>query len=138
MTRPPLPHLLSFDTPGIHPLPAGGLTALVRAARAAGVRLHRIDLRTCRDKADLLKAIATGLAFPAWFGHNWDALADCLGDLSWHAARHLVVVFEHAESLIDAAPGDYLTALEIFAEAAAAQHADGRRLLLFAPLPPTP
>ncbi|WP_446686701.1 barstar family protein [Pseudofulvimonas gallinarii] len=27
--------------------------------------------------------MAAVFRFPEWFGDNWDALADCLADLSW-------------------------------------------------------
>jgi hypothetical protein len=35
------------------------------------------------DKQSLLQLIATMLRFPAYFGYNWDALDECLADLSW-------------------------------------------------------
>jgi len=47
----------------------------------------RIDLAGCTDKATLLARFAAALHFPDWFGHNWDALSDCLTDLSWLAAH---------------------------------------------------
>ena len=28
-------------------------------------------------------AIGKALRFPEWFGHNWDALTDCLLDMGW-------------------------------------------------------
>ena len=34
-------------------------------------------------KPGTLAAIAAALDFPDWFGANWDALEDCLTDLSW-------------------------------------------------------
>jgi len=43
-----------------------------------------------------MQAIATALEFPEWFGRNWDALEDCLSDLSWREAPGRVLVFEHA------------------------------------------
>src|SRR5690606_40331108 len=33
-----------------------------------------IDMHGCSDKAEALRRFAAALHFPAWFGHNWDAL----------------------------------------------------------------
>ena len=43
-----------------------------------------------------MQAVAVALEFPDWFGKNWDALEDCLSDLSWREAEGHVLVFEHA------------------------------------------
>jgi hypothetical protein len=40
-----------------------------------------------------LEKIAGALAFPRWFGGNWDALEDSLGDLSWRKGDGQVLVF---------------------------------------------
>jgi RNAse (barnase) inhibitor barstar len=53
-----------------------------------------------QEKDALLRAIAAALRFPDWFGQNWDALEDCLTDLSWLDADAYVLVFDHAQ------PGD--------------------------------
>lgn len=45
-----------------------------------------------RAKADLLAALADAGRFPGWFGGNWDALEDCLRDLSWISVRKVVIV----------------------------------------------
>jgi len=50
----------------------------------------------------LLQNIAKALDFPEWFGGNWDALEDCLADLSWKDAAGYVVLFDNAESGDDA------------------------------------
>jgi len=42
---------------------------------------------------DPLQKIAHALAFPQWFGGNWDALEDSLGDLSWRRGEGHVLVF---------------------------------------------
>ena len=57
------------------------------AQNPGGVLDIRVDLEHCTDKATLLARFAAALQFPDWFGHNWDALADCITDLSWLPAH---------------------------------------------------
>src|SRR5690606_7438472 len=52
-------------------------------ARGLGFAAVAIDLSGCRDKDEAFERFAAALRFPDWFGRNWDALADCLDDLSW-------------------------------------------------------
>ena len=40
-----------------------------------------IDCGGCADKKELHVRIADALDFPDWYGHNLDALMDCLTDL---------------------------------------------------------
>ena len=42
-------------------------------------------------KEQLLNELAAALRFPAYFGHNWDALEECLKDLSWLPAQGYIV-----------------------------------------------
>ncbi len=42
-----------------------------------------LHLDGVHDKDGFLERCARDLRFPDWYGHNWDALADCLTDLSW-------------------------------------------------------
>jgi hypothetical protein len=57
------------------------------------------------DKPALLSNMASALGFPDWFGHNWDALEDCLTDLSWRDAPGYVLLIESPR------PGDDLGVL---------------------------
>ena len=41
-----------------------------------------LDLFACESAADVHRALADGLRFPAWYGGNLDALHDCLTSLS--------------------------------------------------------
>ena len=41
-----------------------------------------IDCGGCADKKELHARIAAALSFPDWYGHNLDALYDCLNEIS--------------------------------------------------------
>jgi RNAse (barnase) inhibitor barstar len=90
------------------------LRALAGAVKKSGLKLVRVDLRGVHDKPSLLNAIATALKFPEWFGGNWDALEDCLSDLSWNKAPGYVVLLEHSAELARRAPQEFATAIEVF------------------------
>lgn len=47
----------------------------------------RLDARELLEPASLFGAFARELSFPGYFGHNWDALVDCLHD--WHGPGHV-------------------------------------------------
>ena len=84
-----------------------------------------IDLAGCADKQEALRRLGAALKFPGWFGGNWDALADCLADMSWWPAAGYLLLLEHPAGWREAEPEEFDTALEIIEEAAqgwAAQH----------------
>lgn len=66
------------------------------SAQEAGFTLFEIDLSEAHSKGALLAALAQAIAAPEWFGNNWDALADSLGDLSWHPAPGYVMLLRDA------------------------------------------
>lgn len=66
---------------------------IMEATRGAGLDVVRISLT---GKKSPIESIAAALDFPDWFGNNWDALEDCLSDLSWRPAPGHVLLLEHA------------------------------------------
>ncbi|MFI6390597.1 barstar family protein [Nonomuraea sp. NPDC050540] len=93
MTAPPLPRWLTVCA---DPAPAV------------------LDGRLCRTRAAFFEEVARVLRLPGYFGHNWDALSDCLRD-----AGAVGLVVEHAEDLLGAeAPGQFATLLAVFSDAA--------------------
>src|SRR5581483_2308746 len=46
-----------------------------------------------QDEDSLLKTFRDGLRFP-YFGYNWDALFDCLRDLSWIKEPIVVIIHQ--------------------------------------------
>lgn len=70
----------------------------VYRAREAGPILQvtagsGLDVVSIAAEAKPLEKIAQALAFPDWFGANWDALEDSLGDLSWRKGAGHVLLF---------------------------------------------
>ena len=102
---------------GVYRLPEEA-TGVARAAKANGFAFWWVDLAKVQDKSGLLMTLARALDFPDWFGGNWDALQDCLGDLSWRTAPGYVVALEHCQGLAKRARADFETLLEVLAAAA--------------------
>ena len=46
------------------------------------------------DRQALLEALRRELQLPLYFGNNWDALSECLRDLSWIKCRRVVILHE--------------------------------------------
>jgi RNAse (barnase) inhibitor barstar len=84
-------------------MPFAADLALEEAAESLEYPMHRVDLSRVTDKEAFLDAVGKALGFPDWYGHNWDALADCLTDLSWMAADGYVIVLDHADAFASAA-----------------------------------
>jgi RNAse (barnase) inhibitor barstar len=60
-----------------------------------------IDLKQATDKESFLKLVASALHFPDYFGMNWDALNDCLTDLSWKPAEGYVILFTNFQTITE-------------------------------------
>jgi RNAse (barnase) inhibitor barstar len=81
---------------------------------AAGWDFVLLDTTEIHDKTGFLDLCATAFDLPRWFGRNWDALADSLGDRStgepeivfWAGLQHLL---DHDHDTVD-------VALQIFTE----------------------
>jgi RNAse (barnase) inhibitor barstar len=103
---------------GVYHMPNMDKAPVVAAGEANGYSCCRADLAKANDKDDMLAAIAQALHFPDWFGHNFDALADCLGDMSWLPAEGYLVMLEHCDGIHSKAEADFVTTLQIFQQVA--------------------
>jgi len=103
---------------GVYFVGSDDLDRLTRIAHHDELIVCRTDLAGCHDKQDLLQRLAVSLQLPASFGHNWDALADCMRDLGWLPAWGHVLLFEHVEELRQAAVADFNILLGILDDAA--------------------
>jgi hypothetical protein len=60
------------------------------------------------NRDELFDVMAESLRFPIYFGRNWDALSDCLRDLSWLRKGRVLILHEDLPSLDDGALRSYL------------------------------
>ncbi|NTV93883.1 MAG: barstar family protein [Thiobacillus sp.] len=105
---------------GIYRLAAG--LNVPNAVVLAGSRLT--------GKPAMLAAVAEALALPDWFGHNWDALQDCLADLSWRDGG-VTLVIGQADLPAALAPDSWPVLLDILADVANYWRGQGRPFAVF-------
>ena len=67
-----------------------------------------------RSKIELLETLASAGNFPDYFGGNWDALQDCLRDLSWISNKGVAIAHSDLPLLND--PSECRIYLEILSE----------------------
>ncbi|WP_081086727.1 barstar family protein [Burkholderia stagnalis] len=60
----------------------------------------RISVKICTEQ-QLFESFFRLLAFPEYFGFNWNALFDCLRDFHWIYERGIVIVHDELPELSD-------------------------------------
>lgn len=104
---------------------------LESAAQAAGMRLQTIEASAVRTKSQMLGLLGRSLAFPTWYGRNWDALEDCLTDAGWLCEPGLVLKFEGFEHYAEADADGFAILLDIFKTSAEYWRGEGRGFWVF-------
>ncbi|HEX4251278.1 MAG TPA: barstar family protein [Pseudonocardia sp.] len=98
----------------------------VAADRLAGLGylVHRLSAANWRTRDDVHAALAEELSFPGYYGHNLDALDECLGDVaefeygSDPATAGTVLVIDGGDLLVALDPAFAHALLDSFAGAA--------------------
>lgn len=84
-----LQRLSDASRSGVYRAPSD--VAVIEVTRGADLDVVTIE---GEGKGEILASIARALDFPQWFGGNWDALEDSLGDLSWREGAGHVLLFK--------------------------------------------
>jgi RNAse (barnase) inhibitor barstar len=106
-------------------------TEIVAAAKTAGLLVFTLDLAKVRDKKSLLDLFAKTLKFPRHFGENWDALNDCLADLTWLDGKGWVLLLRKAEVFSHTDNEVFHTVLDVLESAAAYWREQGKPFWAF-------
>ena len=104
------------------------------AARLSGgsgaATVWTIDGAGANSRASFFAALAAALQFPDFFGHNWDAVYDCLTDLASADRRPVVLLISGGEAFLAGMGAEWTTGQRVFRDAAAFWQEGGRRLLM--------
>lgn len=65
-------------------------------SQALALKVFEASIGDVKSDKELLTIIAHTLQFPDYFGNNWDALDECLGDMDWVPADGYVLVLHDA------------------------------------------
>ena len=94
-----------------------GATATAIAKVPAGFALRVLNGKKCSTPAGLFTEFGKVLDFPGYFGHNWDAMEECLADLEWLPAKGYVLLIAEAQAVLADDEDEYETLLEILSDA---------------------
>jgi len=100
------------------------------AAKRSGIAWRDLDLEGVSGRKAFFQRVAHALEFPDYFGHNWDALRECVLDLAASGAPGIVVHWRRGSGLARRSPESVRTALEILQEAATYWGRSGRVFLV--------
>ncbi|MEV7778086.1 barstar family protein [Kitasatospora sp. NPDC088351] len=96
-------------------LPGRPWAGLADPCTSGAVHSHRVRGELCRTKPELFNEWAKALAFPAYFGHNWDAFEECLADTRYPPRQSdpagLLILVSGAEAVLVDEPVRELTIL---------------------------
>lgn len=104
--------------------------SVARAAKAADYEYFHIDGRNIARKEQLLNAMATALDLPPHFGHNWDALEECLVDMDASDGDGFLIHYDVVDALAAAHPSELETLVEIFRDSVESWQEDGTPMVV--------
>jgi RNAse (barnase) inhibitor barstar len=78
-----------------------------------------LDVEAISGREAFFDVIARSLAFPGYFGRNWDAVNDCLTDPSVMPANGVVIVVDDYDRFARVEPDQWSICLKVFQDACA-------------------
>jgi hypothetical protein len=117
LERPPYPAFnLNAAAPGLYTLEDGeSIATLLAIAKQSNFQVFHLEGEQITSRDRYFEAIADLFQFPDYFGGNWDAVADCLTDLSWEKGDRILVVYSNGQGLRQG--DDWEVAMEVWSDA---------------------
>lgn len=86
--------------------------------RSRGNSCRLINATELQTKTEIFDVFAKAFEFPDYFGRNWDALDECMSDLSWLSGDGIVLIVLRSSAISDDSP-DHRVLLSILLHASA-------------------
>lgn len=122
--------LISLEGPLRLKVPKSELKSVWVELESQGYFVTEVDRAPVFNKEILLHALYQSCRFPAYFGFNWDALSDCLGEVTWGEEKGYFLIFNDWVLLESEAPQDAQTFLEILEDIRSNLKSEGKPLHL--------
>lgn len=74
----------------------------------------------CPTVDRLFQEMAAALQFPAYFGHNWDAMAECIEELDWYDWSACLIILTRTDLLLHGHENDFRILCRVLGKAATA------------------
>jgi RNAse (barnase) inhibitor barstar len=78
-----------------------------------GTKVYVLDSDRIVDSPSLFQEFATEFQFPEYFGHNWDALKDCLTELDGHEVDRYIITIDKLDRFIANDSSQWTNFLEV-------------------------
>jgi hypothetical protein len=92
------------------------LSRLRSALRDLGFKVFEADADRCTDERSLLAALGSALPFPDYYGANWAAFDDCIGDMLREEMGATAVIVVGADSLLKASLHAFVRAVHLLSD----------------------
>lgn len=106
------------DHPRIVGCPEEAIDKLVSNQRGDDPSKHVIRILRgirCETTDRVFQEFAAALQFPYYFGQNWDAFEECLGDLSWIPADARLLCITNADRVLTSSESEFRTFCSVLA-----------------------
>jgi RNAse (barnase) inhibitor barstar len=128
-TTGPWLHLVELDMSAVTD------RAILFAQQEAGRCVRIVRGKKMLSESRLFDEFAAAYQFPYYFGENWDALDECINDLSWMPATSYLTVVSDADLVLSEAPSQFRTFAELLGSAGREWSEQGDSKRPWAPLP---
>src|SRR6188472_4467399 len=94
------------------------------------MKVHSVEINCDGDERSIIAQIGKGFKFPDYFGQNWNAIDECITDLSWLPAQGYRCVLVGSKKLLQRDPRIHKLLLDTLNEAKEFWQKEGKQFVI--------